>query len=296
MTYNPAVHHRHSTRLPGYDYAQGGAYFVTLVVHRRSKILGKIVNAEMQLSEIGFMVANEWRRLALRFPFVHLDEYVIMPDHLHGVLLLDGNDARDGDRDRMVRARQEDASRSDKSLFASPLHASPLHASPLPTDSPLHAPPLRDATPRHDTLNADTPLPDGPSSDPSPTSVRARQVEASRSDEYFFASPLQGTSPHASPLHASLLPDTPPHATPPHAATPHAPARGSLGALMAAYKTTTARLANGLRRTPGAPFWLRNYYEHIIRGEDDLLRIRAYMAANPARWADDAHATPWSRP
>jgi REP element-mobilizing transposase RayT len=65
---------------------------------------------------------------------------------------------------------------------------------------------------------------------------------------------------------------------------------------MAAYKTTTARLANGLRRTPGAPFWLRNYYEHIIRDEDDLLRIRAYIIANPQRWADDADAEPWRRP
>lgn len=62
---------------------------------------------------------------------------------------------------------------------------------------------------------------------------------------------------------------------------------GSLGVIIGAYKSTTARLINGIRRTPGAPVWQRNYYEHIIRDESEWVRIRAYIQANPANWPQD---------
>ena len=62
---------------------------------------------------------------------------------------------------------------------------------------------------------------------------------------------------------------------------------GSLGALLRAFKAATAKRINNLRKTPGAPVWQRNYYEHVVRGEADLARIREYIRDNPLKWADD---------
>jgi putative transposase len=64
-------------------------------------------------------------------------------------------------------------------------------------------------------------------------------------------------------------------------------APGSSGAIVGAFKSTTARLINGLRHTPATPVWQRNYYEHIVRDDNGLARIRAYIDANPANWQAD---------
>jgi len=62
---------------------------------------------------------------------------------------------------------------------------------------------------------------------------------------------------------------------------------GSLGAVIGNFKSVTARRINRVRKTPGAPVWQRNYYEHIIRNERELNAIRQYIRDNPARWAED---------
>ena len=70
-------------------------------------------------------------------------------------------------------------------------------------------------------------------------------------------------------------------------ATPTNVIPGSLGAIVRAIKSATTKRINALRGTPAAPVWGRNYYEHIIRYETSLSRIRRYIAANPSRWAED---------
>jgi len=62
--------------------------------------------------------------------------------------------------------------------------------------------------------------------------------------------------------------------------------------VIGAYKATTARLINGLRRSPGAPVWQRNYFERIIRDEDELARITDYILANPTTTEDDMDLFP----
>lgn len=66
-----------------------------------------------------------------------------------------------------------------------------------------------------------------------------------------------------------------------------ASAPGSLGSVIGSFKSLTARCINRARNTHGSPVWQRNYYEHIIRDEADLLRIREYIRDNPAKWAED---------
>ncbi|HWQ11244.1 MAG TPA: transposase [Roseiflexaceae bacterium] len=88
MPYDPNRHRRRSIRLRGYDYAQAGAYFVTICTNVRAPWFGMVSGGAVQLSAPGDMVAAWWREVTARFPPVDLDEYVVMPDHLHGIVLL----------------------------------------------------------------------------------------------------------------------------------------------------------------------------------------------------------------
>lgn len=90
MKYDPARHHRQSIRLRGYDYTQAGAYFVTIVVRDRECLLGNIVDGEMRLNDYGRIVAAEWRKIPARFPHVTTDASIVMPNHLHGIVVING--------------------------------------------------------------------------------------------------------------------------------------------------------------------------------------------------------------
>ncbi len=88
VRYDPAKHHRRSIRLPGYDYTQPGAYFVTICTHNREPLFGRVVNGEMVLNAWGRIVWEEWFRTAQVRPYVELfeDEFVVMPNHIHGII------------------------------------------------------------------------------------------------------------------------------------------------------------------------------------------------------------------
>jgi len=71
-------------------------------------------------------------------------------------------------------------------------------------------------------------------------------------------------------------------------------APGSLGAIIRSFKSAVTKRVNQMRHTPGMPVWQRNYYEHIIRSEESLNRLRQYLADNPLRWdvdRENPHAT-----
>jgi len=88
MPYEPQKHHRHSIRLKGYDYRKPSAYFVTLCIRNRDCLLGEIIQGNMHLSPFGQIVENEWYRTAVVRPNVELDAFIIMPNHLHGIIFL----------------------------------------------------------------------------------------------------------------------------------------------------------------------------------------------------------------
>ena len=83
---------RRALRLPGYDYAQVGAYFVTICTRDRICVLGDVVDGEVRLSELGEMVNSVWLELPRHYPYVRLDAWVVMPNHVHGILLLEPDD------------------------------------------------------------------------------------------------------------------------------------------------------------------------------------------------------------
>lgn len=91
MTYNPEVHHRNSIRLEDYDYAGNGAYFVTLCAFQRECLFGEIVDGEMRLNNIGVSVRDEWIKTPVLRQNVSLDEYVIMSNHFHGIVVINSS-------------------------------------------------------------------------------------------------------------------------------------------------------------------------------------------------------------
>jgi len=81
-------HNRQSIRLQGYDYTQPGAYFITIVTHDRACLFGEIVNGEMRINECGERAQQCWLEIPDHFPQTQLDEFVIMPDHIHGIIII----------------------------------------------------------------------------------------------------------------------------------------------------------------------------------------------------------------
>lgn len=185
MNDNASKHHRRSIRLRGYDYAQAGAYFVTIVMRDRACLFGKVVNGEMQPNQFGRIVRSTWGELPDHYEGVECDAFMVMPNHVHGIIVLaDGDGVGESDVGAGLKPAQRMAA--------------------------------------------------------GPNSVRA------------------GLKP--------------------------AP---TLSEIIRGFKTFSARRVNELRETPGVPVWQRNYYEHVVRGENELSRIREYIANNPAQWEMD---------
>jgi REP element-mobilizing transposase RayT len=158
MPYDPERHHRRSVRIPGYDYSQPGWCFVTVCTHLREPLFGDLERGRMRLTAFGEIVVDTWFQIDVVDEHLALDEFFLMPDHLHGIII------------------------------------------------------ITDQTPRG-----------------APT----------------------------------------------------------LGCIVARFKSHSARRINRQRGTPGAPVWQRSFYEHVIRNERDLERIRKYIANNRWRWPED---------
>jgi len=90
---------RRSIRLKGYDYTQPGGYYVTICTFRKRCVLGQVVGEEVRLDPPGRIVEECWRAIPDHFPRVVLDEFVVMPNHLHGILILSNEDGTNVPRD-----------------------------------------------------------------------------------------------------------------------------------------------------------------------------------------------------
>ncbi len=86
MKYNSKIHNRKSIRLKGYDYSQAGFYFITICTQNQLHLFGEIVNDEMILNDAGVMVDKIWLENPNRFTNTKLHEFVIMPNHIHGIV------------------------------------------------------------------------------------------------------------------------------------------------------------------------------------------------------------------
>lgn len=90
MTYNPAIHHRRSIRLRGYDYSRAGLYFVTICTQGRRCLFGDIADGTIQCTAAGEMVRTVWGEIPSHYPGVEIDQFVTMPNHIHGIIVIVG--------------------------------------------------------------------------------------------------------------------------------------------------------------------------------------------------------------
>lgn len=98
MKFDPQKHHRQSIRLRGHDYTQAGAYFITLCIYQRQCLFGEIVGGQMQLNQYGQVVGKCWQWLSEQYSYVDLDSWVVMPNHLHGIIVITTNGCRGDSR------------------------------------------------------------------------------------------------------------------------------------------------------------------------------------------------------
>jgi len=86
--YDPKKHHRSSIRLKEYDYSQVGAYFVTICAQDRKYLFGRIVDGKMRLNKTGKMIQLVWNEMPQNYSGVNVDSFVVMPNHIHGIIVL----------------------------------------------------------------------------------------------------------------------------------------------------------------------------------------------------------------
>ena len=270
MKFDPERRRRRSIRLRGYDYTQTGAYFVTICTHGRACLFGKIVDREMQPNAYGEMVREQWFRSAELRRDIRLypDEFVVMPNHIHGIIRIrdvgrtdtDGVDV-DG-MDTGVGAQRRCAPTNDTGDVDGANDANGVNTNVgaqrrcAPTDDTGDIDGVDGA---NDANDADTDVGAQRRCAPTGAPTGAPTDDTGNTDNI-------GNTAGATPI-------------------PVAP--GSLAAVVRAFKSAVTKHINLRRGTPGGRVWQRNYHEHIIRNEASLQRIRDYIAANPARWTDD---------
>ncbi|MBD3311586.1 MAG: hypothetical protein GF349_03775 [Candidatus Magasanikbacteria bacterium] len=97
-----------STRLRGWDYGKDAAYFVTICTKKNFCYFGEIENSRIKLSEIGKIVYDEWKNTTMIRPYVILDEFVVMPNHIHGIVIINKNDDNDVETRCCAQTSQDD--------------------------------------------------------------------------------------------------------------------------------------------------------------------------------------------
>jgi len=165
MGYDPQKHHRRSIRLKGYDYTAPGAYFVTICTQDRVQMFGEVVGGDMRLNPHGRVVDTYWSRIPRYFPHVTLDAWVVMPNHVHGIIVITDPPAVGGNASSPVDERgrrRGEAIPGSPSVTVRDLEPTPSGisigqtgiASPLPTSRPTPR-----ETPRQPSARTPEPTP-----------------------------------------------------------------------------------------------------------------------------------------
>jgi len=194
--YNPNIHHRRSIRLKGYDYSQAGLYFITICVKNRKCLFGNIDNGKMNRNDAGKMIEKLWNEIPNDFKYTKLHEYIIMPNHFHGIIEIVGADSI--------------------------------------------------SAPNTDSISA-------------PNTDSAKWAE-------------MDSAPTGTEMGTGIKTTIP-------------------NIIQSFKRYTTIKYIRGVKNNKWKPFdgklWQRNYWEHIIRNENEYNRISQYIINNPAKWQND---------
>lgn len=102
--------------MPNWDYGNNGLYFITICTQNREYLFGDIIDGKMQLNEMGKLAHKYWNEIPQHFPFVKLDEFVVMPNHTHGILVIDktDDDASETVETRLIASLPPTASQNER--------------------------------------------------------------------------------------------------------------------------------------------------------------------------------------
>jgi putative transposase len=119
MTVEWQEHRRRSVRLKGFDYARAGAYFMTVCAAGGRNLFGEVVEREMRMNEMGKIAQEEWMRTGEIRPYVRLDAFVVMPNHIHGILIIGHEDKQQ--EEAMERGETEQGATQQGARHAVPV-------------------------------------------------------------------------------------------------------------------------------------------------------------------------------
>jgi REP element-mobilizing transposase RayT len=254
---------RHTIRRPGYDYAQQGAYYLTIVTDDRRPLFGHIADGVMHPSPIGTLAQQCWDAIPDHMPNVDVGDFVLMPNHVHGIVVI---------RERLVRVdgAVDVGARHDAS-DTNALHAPDTNVLDAPGIDPGDAPDTTTNPPRA-TNAPDDPGTGMPGGDPDTANAHVPHTRARH--DVADAPPHDPRARHDAPLRDPRKP-------------PGIP-RGALGQIVASYKSAVTRMAyrDGLV-SHGTPVWQRNYWDRVIRDDGEHERIAKYIQDNPKNWKGD---------
>ncbi len=120
--YNSEIHHRRSMRLRNYDYSQEGAYFITICTHERIEMFGEIISDGLQVNHKGEIVQEMWDSLPTRFPGTELDAFIVMPNHIHGIIVRTQHIDSDSENNKNNRDHKPEALMSKLEIYRKSSH------------------------------------------------------------------------------------------------------------------------------------------------------------------------------
>ncbi|MBK9273729.1 MAG: hypothetical protein IPM49_04210 [Flavobacteriales bacterium] len=286
---------RRTIRWKGYDYTRAGAYYLTICTDDRRHWFEHIADGVMHPSPIGVLARQCWDAIPQHTPHVDIGEFVVMPNHVHGIVLIRERlvDVRGRALDGATTVRWDgavevpvgaDHDRPDISTDHDRPDISTDHDRPdiftdqdRPDISTDHDRP--DTMPDHDTMQWPGTMPEP---DATPISGSPNAMNNGPDDRTANAPTAQRRADHDRPLRPPTDPPAPtPRVMP---IVPH----GSLGRIVASYKSAVTRLAYRDGLVPhGTPIWQRNYWDRVIRDDGEHERIAKYIRDNPMNWKGD---------
>ena len=232
-----------STRLKNHNYTQNGLYFVTICTQDKEYFFGEIKNGEMVLNDIGKIAHQFWQEIPQHFPFVNLDQFVVMPDHVHGILEINKNalnecTRRDEALPRLENNQHQSANNKCQDAILQHQDAICQHQDAIWQH--------QDAIWQHQDI------------------IKNQDVDSIRYQDEALPRLYMGEYPQMSEI---------------------SPKPCSLSVIIGAYKSIVSKIAN--KQFPIGFHWQPRFFDHIIRNDETLNKIREYINKNPARWERD---------
>jgi len=259
------LHRRKSIRLHGYDYSNPGYYFLTICTYGLECIFGIVSNKMMALNNAGIIAHNCWIHIPDHFPIVKLHKFIIMPNHIHGIIQIQS--------DNQLHLEANDYS---------PQQFDDTDVSHYKNDPKSNNVGANDYSP----LQFDDMIVSHYETDPKSNNVGANDYSPLQFDDTIVSH--YETDPKSNNVGANDYSPLPP----PDGAIKKSKIRSpskTVGSIVRGYKIGVIK---SLRRINSDNFpqhrqiWQRNYYDHIIRNEKEYFAIRTYIITNPAKWLE----------